>query len=482
MKCSDYIAKRVKREVDTVFGVTGGCIINVVDSFHKAGLKIIPMHHEQSAAIAADAYARFKGFGVCFGTSGPGTTNLTTGIACSYYDSIPVLAIGGQVPEKLLNKGRDRQFGFQEVDGVELLKPITKSSKRMTSPIDLERIILTAKSNRQGPVFLEICDDYQRANIEEIKENVFENSEEIYAGNAVELVNKAKKPLVIIGNGAREMDLDLKVPFLFTWGIKDKYFNHPYCKGDFGITGSPNGNRMIKESDLILMIGTKMDTHQCPDWEKFAPNAYKISMGLEFPHKVDMKVIGNLKNYSPLKIEGNDWGVREENNTDTSVYRFIDELCSNSNEGDIIIPDMGQIGCIAFQRWKPKKNQRLFNGMNHSPMGYSIPASIGATIAANRPVKVIIGDGSFMMNMHDLQTIKDYNLPIEIYVVNNGGYGMIRQTQNDWKQYLSQGVACNLKIPDIQGLANAFGIGDKVHEIKFEDTTIQPKWKYGNEF
>jgi acetolactate synthase-1/2/3 large subunit len=182
-----------------------------------------------------------------------------------------------------------------------------------------------------------------------------------------------------------------------------------------------------------------------------------------------------------LTIEGNDWGVREENTTNSPAYNWIDKLCESSKEGDIIIPDMGQIGCIAFQRWKPKKNQSLFNGMNHSPMGYSIPASIGATIATNRPVKVIIGDGSFMMNMHDLQTIKDYDLPIDVYVVNNGGYGMIRQTQNDWKQYLEQGIACNFKIPDIKLMANAFGIGDKVHEIKFEDTTIQPKWKYGNE-
>ena len=164
MKTSDVIAERIKKEVDVVFGVTGGCIVNLVDSFHKAGIKIIMMHHEQSAAIAADAYARFKGFGVCFGTSGPGTTNLITGTCCSYFDSIPVLTIGGQVPTKFLG-GKDRQTGFQEVDGVNLMTPITKYATRFKDLKDLEGCIEFAKQDRKGPTFLEISDDVQRREI-----------------------------------------------------------------------------------------------------------------------------------------------------------------------------------------------------------------------------------------------------------------------------------------------------------------------------
>lgn len=164
MKTSDAIAKRIKKEVDTVFGVTGGCVVNLVDSFKKAGIKIITMHHEQSAAIAADAYARFKGFGVCFGTSGPGTTNLITGVACSFFDSIPVLAIGGQVPTKFLDK-QDRQTGFQEVDGISLMRPITKYATRFYDLSDLDWCIKVAKQNRKGPTFIEIPDDVQRKEI-----------------------------------------------------------------------------------------------------------------------------------------------------------------------------------------------------------------------------------------------------------------------------------------------------------------------------
>ena len=164
MKTSDAIAKRIKKEVDVVFGVTGAAIINLFDSFDKNGIRIIPMHHEQSAAIAADAYARFKGFGVCCGTSGPGITNLITGVACSYFDSIPVLVIGGQVMTKFLDKP-DRQTGFQEIDGISLMRPITKHATRCIDLNELETCIAIAKNDRPGPTFLELPDDVQREEI-----------------------------------------------------------------------------------------------------------------------------------------------------------------------------------------------------------------------------------------------------------------------------------------------------------------------------
>jgi acetolactate synthase-1/2/3 large subunit len=489
LKASDYIAKTIKKETNRVFGVTGGCIVNLVNSFEENGVDVIPVHHEQSASIAADAYARIKGYGVSFGTSGPGTTNLLTGVCCSYYDSIPTLAIGGQVPSKYLNSGKDRQTGFQEVDGVTLFRPVTKYSKRMTHPKDLEDAIRISKKPRRGPSFLEICDDYQREEIAKPVKSYEINMDLPKREKEINL--KADKPLVIVGAGARDAQLELDVPFLYTWGMKDKLYHHENCKGDFGVTGSPNGNRLIKESDLILMIGTRMDTHKVPDWSKFAPNAYKIAIGLDFPHKAD-QVIDTPLDF-PIRISGKKWGKREENTSTGEVYEFIDELNNLSSPGDIIIPDMGQTGCIAFQRWKPKERQRLFNGMNHSPMGYALSASIGAGFCGD--TIIIIGDGSFMMNIQDLQTIKDYNLPVKTFVINNGGYGMIRQTQKDWK-VLKNGVACNFKIPDLEKLADAFGITyceefeafnkhnlgkPTLTEIRVDDSTIKPKWRYGTE-
>ena len=293
-----------------------------------------------------------------------------------------------------------------------------------------------------------------------------------------------KKPLLIVGAGARDLDLDIQMPFLYTWGIKDKYYNHKWTKGDFGITGSPGGNKLIAQADYIIMIGTRMDTHQVPDWSKFAPLAYKVSYCLEFPHNVDEEL------FAIPDLKGPDWCKRSpENSTDTPIYKWIDELSEQADEDDIIIPDMGQTGCIALQRWKIKEGQRLFNGMNHSPMGYSLPGAIGATMATRRRVIVIIGDGSLMMNIQDLQTIVDYKLPINIFVVNNGGYGMARQTLSDWKQFLTQGVACEFAFPDIRKLASAFNIKysralsyePSICRLGFEDTTIKPKWKQGGE-
>jgi acetolactate synthase-1/2/3 large subunit len=494
MKTSDYIARRIKQEVDTVFGVTGGCIINVVNSFALEKMNVVSMHHEQAAAIAADAYARYKGFGVCYGTSGPGTTNLLTGTCCSHYDSIPVLTLGGQVPSKFLS-GKDRQMGFQEVPGVELFKPVTKFSTRYTNPHDLEKSINEAKKPRCGPTFLEISDDIQRLAIDEPRketEFVFDSNPSVLNLNEMfPIISKFKKPLLIVGYGAVQSELQIEMPFLYTWRTKDKFFQHNFCKGGLGITEGGPGNKLLKEADLIIMLGTRMDTHMVPDWSKFAPQAYKISVGLDFPHAVNCHVEKELGTNLRVKVKGDDWcnTISSGYLADGPAYRLVDLLSSKAKEGDIIIPDMGQIGCIVFQRWGLKDGQSLFNGINHSPMGYSIPASIGACLATQRRVIVIVGDGSLMMNLHTLQTIVDYKLPVNVFVVNNGGYGMIRQTQNDWKEFLIQGVGCNLPIPNIKKMADAFGmkyseeLSDEpsIFEMKMEETKIIPKWKMGEE-
>lgn len=493
MKLSDAIANRIKKETDIVFGITGACVMNLLDSFHKKGIRIISMHHEQSAAIAADAYARFKGFGCCIGTSGPGVTNLITGTACSYFDSIPVLTIGGQVPKKNVNYGRDRQFGFQEVDGVSLMEPITKFSRRMDSLEDLEYAIYTIKEGRQGPTFLEICDDLQRTEVDKFpKELIYEPKEidEKVMEKFNKLLFKAKRPIIIVGRHGWKVISN--IPMFRTWGTQS---NLP----DFGITGNPQSNEFMKKADLVIMIGTRMDTHQCPHWELFK-NAKKIAIGLEFPHKVDLKIDTDLRD-KPFVINlftiykwVEEYNKIKHFDNPEPPYIFIKELNELSDENDIIIPDMGQTGCIALQTWILKGQQRMFNGMNHSPMGYALPGSIGASLATNRRVIVIVGDGSFMVNVHDLQTIKDLNLDVKIFVVNNGGYGMARQTQNDWKEFLDQRVASDFEIPNIKKLAKAFGIryvrnykkafkykGPTLSEIKFEDTTISPKWKWQKE-
>jgi acetolactate synthase-1/2/3 large subunit len=486
MKTSDYIAHRIKKEADTVFGVTGGNIVNVVDSFKRAGMNIVSMHHEQSASIAADAYARFKKLGVCYSTSGPGVTNLLTGTCCSYFDSIPVLTLGGQVPTHFLD-GVDRQMGFQEVDGVSIFKPATKLSRRYKNIDDLELCIHTAQKPRKGPTFLEIPDNTQRENV-----TIGLNQSSSASMNVAIIdfpdISRFKKPLLIVGYGAYDMPLEIEMPFLYTWRTKDKFYHHKFCKGGFGITGDSAGNKLLKEADVVILLGTRIDSHQAPQWSKFAPNAYKIAIGLEFPHRVDEWIDCELS--FNLKLQADDWCARVKEDTPIfPMYQWVDEVSSQANEKDIIIPDMGQAGCIVLQRWRLKEGQRMFNGMNHSPMGYAIPASIGAHLATGRRIIVIVGDGSLMMNLQELQTISDLKLPINIFVINNHGYGMIRQTQSDWRDFLLQNVGCNFNIPAIKKLADAFNLkysdtlSDKpsICGINFNDTRIFPKWKYGED-
>jgi acetolactate synthase-1/2/3 large subunit len=402
-----------------------------------------------------------------------------------------VLTIGGQVPRKYLTR-KDRQMGFQEVPGLEIFKSVTKMADRYISPNNLETCIRVSKTPRKGPTFLEIPDDIQRTEIHPyntIGELNFEPVNNTLSKELEAIISKYKKPIAIIGAGAEECVIRLDIPFLYTWRTKDRFFDHENCKGGFGITEGKFGNNLLKEADLILMVGTRMDSHQVPDWDKFAPKAHKVSVGLEFPHKVDKKIECKLHGY--LRIEGPDWcGPASRTFPKSVLYNFIDDLSIAADRNDIIIPDMGQTGCCVLQRWGLKKGQKLFNGMNHSPMGYSLPGSIGAAVATGRRVIVIVGDGSLMMNVHDLQTISELKLPVNIFVVNNGGYGMIRQTQDDWKEFLLQGVGCGLKIPDVKKLAYAFNLKytdkliDKpsIFEVKIKDTRITPKWKYGEEF
>jgi len=164
LKASDLVAKRIKQETDVVFGITGGAIVNLFDSLHKQGIKIQTMHHEQACAMAADAYARLTGkLGVVITTSGPGTTNALTGVCCSYFDSVQLLIIGGQVPTNQLKKDSGkRQVGFQEIDNISIFRPITKYSGNLDNLELLDFAINTAKEDRKGPVFLEFCDDTQR--------------------------------------------------------------------------------------------------------------------------------------------------------------------------------------------------------------------------------------------------------------------------------------------------------------------------------
>ncbi len=309
MKVSDYIAEflATKLGVKHVFVLTGGCIIHAIDSVaRREDIHYIPVQHEQAAAMAADAYSRITGnIGVTFSTSGPGATNLLTGTCCSYYDSIPVLSITGQVPaDQLKRDSKSRQIGFQETDVVSIFESVTKYSALIDNPAriryELEKAVYVAKSGRPGPVLLDICDDVQRAEIDPEKLEPYLIPHEMKkteplkeAWKQIEgLLKESKRPVVVLGGGirlagvveeAKKFIRGMGVPYSLTWAGMD-FLPHevPYFVGGFGVTSGRPGNFAVQNCDLLIAIGTRLDTHEAgPNLKQFARGAKKVVIDLD---------------------------------------------------------------------------------------------------------------------------------------------------------------------------------------------------------
>lgn len=541
MKAKEFIAKRLKKEVKTVFGITGGAIVNLTDSLDKY-LNFVNLHHEQACAMAADAYSRIYGFGVCSATSGPAGNNLLTGVACSYFDSVPVLAIAGQVPSHHL-KGDSgvRQKGFQETDNLSIFEPITKYSNIIHEwkgvSKKLEEAISEAKNPRKGPAFLEICDDVQRAEAD-FKEEKFGKINftvgEPFLKEIEQELRNAKKPIIIIGRGCQdyrketmEMIKHLQIPYFLTWGAMDMADDYDmFNLRDFGVTPSNYiSNYVIKNADYILVLGSRLDTHQ-----PLQTNAKVTQIDVDLSElKKETKGINEeldkvIETLKDLGISRAEWLIkirdtkRKHKKEKTYANKLVEKLSNLTDKNSTIITDAGQTLTYTMQSWKVKEGQRLFSAFNHSPMGYAVPASIGAYYAhkdlgENRNIICITGDGGLMMNIQELASIGGRKLPIKIFVFDNGGYGMIRQTQSDWKS-LRDGVACKPPMPsshidfpelptDYKKMAGLFGFEyydlslRDLTEVSFnkimsedmpvlirvcipKDNKIKPKLKYGD--
>ena len=520
MKVSDYVAKFLKEQnVKHVFGITGGAIVHVFDSIGKtSGLEYICTHHEQAAAMAADAYSRVtKNLGVGIATSGPGATNLLTGVCCSYFDSIPTLFITGQVPRsQIKGKSKCRQIGFQETNIVDTFKPNTKYATIILNPEDiryeLEKSVYLAKNGRPGPVLIDLPDDVQRADInpENLKGYVPSSKKinqldlEEKVSKAIELIEGSERPVIIFGAGvkrgmsehkAREFADRLGIPVALTWGAIDLFpDDYPLSVRDFGVTANRPGNFTVQNSDLILAIGTRLDTHETgSNLESFAREAKRVVVDIDnselekyflrgFPIDIAINYntndffnsinskLGDIKirDISGWKEKIRTWKLKypinkkEYFSSDEQVnpYVFLNILSEKSSSRDIIIPEAGCNVTWAFQGFKVKEGQRLFTSYNHSPMGYGIPAAIGACFANNKErVITLVGDGGIMMNEQEMATITNHNLPIKIFLMNNEGYGMIKQTQETWlNSRYEASTKKSFHLPDFIQLAKAHGI------------------------
>ena len=519
MKLSDYVAKKVfENGTKHVFMVTGGGAMHLNHSFgsHK-GIECIFNHHEQGCAIGAEAYYRLTNIlPVVNVTSGPGGTNAITGVYGAWTDSIGMLVISGQVKWETTVRSTGlplRQYGDQELDIEELVKPITKYCYMVTDPLTiryhLEKAIYLAKSGRPGPVWLDIPLNVQASKIDPESLKGFDPSElnepwnktdlSKYSKNIHEKIKNAKRPVILVGSGIRlsgqhesfiNLINKLKVPVVTGWNAHDVIWNdHPYYCGRPGTIGDRGGNFTVQNSDLLLILGSRLNIRQVSyNWDSFAREAYKIwvdidSIEMSKPTvKADMPVLANLAEFLPVlesesyqeNSEHASWlkWCRERNakypivlpeywdNEQINPYCFVESLFEELEEGQNIITGNGSACVVGFQAANLKPKQRLWTNSGCATMGYDIPASIGACIASGKkPTVCIAGDGSIMMNLQELQTIIGNNLPIKIFILNNNGYVSIFQTHRNFFNgvEVGGGPKSGVSFPKFENLSNAFG-------------------------
>ena len=539
MNLSDYTLKFLEqKKVTKVFLITGGAISFMVDAFSRNNkVKYISVAHEQSAAMMADSYSRLgPNFSCTMVTSGPGATNLITGIACSYFDSIPSLHICGQVNTYEQQDGHKstknvRQVGFQETDIVKISKPITKYSYKLKNASEiryvLEKAYYLATTGRPGPVLIDIPMDLQRVvvNPKKLKpyKPVIEKKSLNYKNIIIKIENllkKSKKPVLILGGGIKcgkaELDLlkflkILKIPIVTTWsGVDLVDYNNQYYIGNVGVYGSRAANFTVQNSDLIFCLGTRLDTRITGGVPKsFARDAKKIVVDVDRFEldkkrglKIDLKVQSHIKkfiqnylSYQKIIFERDAWLLKcnkwkakypviskdfFKEKKYVNPYVLMDKLSKTLNKNDIIIADDGGHLTWTIQSFKIKFGQKLFSAFGNSPMGYSLPASIGASIAKGKKRIICIdGDGSIQINLQELHTIDKLKLPIKIFILNNGGYGIIKQFQELYlgKRYEASGKG--VSNPDFKKISNAFNINYNLiknhNELKKLDKIIDSK-------
>ncbi len=529
MKLSDYLIQYLAdKKVTHVFLITGGAIAHVVDSFRNVkGIQYVCHQHEQAAAMAAEAYSRLSGtVGVAMATSGPGATNLITGICCAWFDSIPALYITGQVNlNEQKGKSGARQVGFQETDIVSMVRPITKYAAMVTKPEDiryeLDKALAAAYAGRPGPALLDIPMNIQRAEINPKKLRGFDAKREpkktdtdarrkSAAAKITHLMRQARRPILIAGGGiglagAREEFKKFleacKFPVVTSWsGFDTVAWNYPRHAGQFGVYGSRAGNFAVQTADLIISIGSRLDTRQTggrPD--TFAPNAKKVMID------IDRSELKKRRGYTPdielcadakeALVEMNKalrgaqlpsiaaWVEKTQEwkrsyaatlpeyykqKGSVNSYVFVKTLSDLLPAPAVIIPDDGGNLTWTMQAFELKEGQRLFSAFGNSPMGYSFPASIGAWYAAGSrmPIVGIIGDGSFQMNIQELQTVFYNKIPIKLFILNNHSYGIIKQFQDTLFEgrYEAASPEKGYAPPDFVKVIGAYGL--KVITIK----------------
>lgn len=531
MKVSDFIAEFLeKKGIKSVFELSGGMITHILDSLNqKTDINIITMHHEQAAAFAAEGYARVTGLpGIALATSGPGATNLLTGIGSCFFDSTPAIFITGQVNRHELKGNREiRQLGFQETDIVTMANPITKACFQITEPNNIpvifERAFKIALEGRPGPVLIDIPMDVQRIQIEP---NFFlaEKNESLQVDSAVvqkliQDIKQAKRPLVLSGRGVKasksqelfeEFIKKTQIPVITTLlGLDTVSYDNSQRVGFIGSYGNRWANIAFGECDLLIVLGSRLDIRQTGADTKFIENRkiYHIDCEKgEINNRVKgcKAIIADLKTFfkefgkyainesfvfkeewiNQINDLKNSWpDTKELDVKGINPNIFMHSLSNKSQKAKAYLADVGSHQMWAAQSLELYHDQQFLTSGGMGAMGFSLPAGIGASIALNKePVIVIIGDGCMQINIQELQTIVRNKLPVKIVVMNNKTLGMIRQFQDSYFESRYQSTYWGYDAPDFAKVAIAYGIEAKTIENSNEiEEAVDWFWSVENE-
>lgn len=524
IKVCDFIFKHLVDiyHIQHVFLVTGGGAMHLNDSIgHTKGITYICNHHEQASAIAAEGYYRTSGkLCVTNVTTGPGGTNTITGVLGQWCDSIPGLYISGQVKESTTIGSCPelelRQLGDQEVDIISIVKPITKYAVMVTNPYEikyhLDKAIYMALNGRPGPVWLDIPLNVQGEMIDETLLKEFcpteldiKKDEHLLSVQIDELLSRlsiAKSPIIYVGNGVRlagkthefiQLVEKLNIPVVTAISGSDIiWHNHPLYFGKPGICGDRIGNIMVQNSDLLIVLGTRLSIRQISyAYDLFAPKAYKIMVDIDNAElnkptlSINLKIHTDLRNFFDIlttKLQNfqypdfehwKKWGHNLEQCLPTlfednpsiegyvNSFVFADELFKQLHDGDVVVTGNGTAYTSTYQAMKVNEGVRVFANQGCAAMGYDLPAAIGAIVSnTNGRTILVTGDGSIQMNVQELQTLVTYSLPLKIFILENEGYLAIKTTQASFfnSHFTGSNPVSGVICPDMQRIATAYNI------------------------
>lgn len=520
MRVADYVADYIYSSlgVQDVFMVAGGGLMILSDGIAcHPNLHAVCAHHEQASAMAAVSYAKYnEQFGVCYVTTGCGGTNAITGLLNGWQDNIACLFVSGQSKRKetIRNSGLNlRQFGVQEADIIAIVQSLTKYAVMINKPeltaYHLEKAVFLAKSGRPGPVWLDFPLDVQGVEIDP-DTLVHFSPEDLVTGElglptnseiaeVVGLINQAQRPIIIAGQGVRlakaipaleefiqKFQIPVVTPMLGTDLLPSA---HPLLIGRIGNKGNRAGNFAVQNSDLVISIGSRLSVSSTGhEYEKFARKAKIVVIDIDsVEHKkntvhidrfihADARLFLEKITVFPARLPNvvwldkcQHWKVKypvclpeyTDDSKGINLYYFIDSLSSVLPESAVVVCDAGSAGFMTRQAIQLRRGQRAIFSGGQMEMGYTLPATIGISFArGKRQVIGITGDGSFQMNIQELQTIVYYDLPIVIFVWNNNGYLSIRATQSKFFEgrFIGTDSSCGVSFPNLEKIANAYGL------------------------